>query len=376
MTKIQAFRNEATVLYIAVALIISVLAWSVGFGLWIRHANALAPTSVSDTLSDSDVGVGANHVISWTNATATTAGGVIRVTFDPLTDRFDGVQSVTTSTLLLSGATLASACGAGGDEVTLTTSTAAGDESIILTVCAGDTVAAGTLALTVTSTVLTNPTSSGSYVIRIDNAAQDYADTRVAIIDDVVVTASVDTSFTFVISSLPTGTTINGVTTTYFSATTSLAFGTLPVAVPITLGQGLSVSTNAANGFSVTVRNDQPLLSSTGADIDYFFNGDATSTPVAWAAPTGVIDEDWTYGHIGLTSEDADLNGDEFGSALFAGNFSVTSTREVFSHDGPSNGTQPDAGYTEVAYRIQITALQEAGTDYSNTLTYVATPTF
>ena len=49
--------------------------------------------------------------------------------------------------------------------------------------------------------------------------------------------------------------------------------------------------------------------------------------------------------------------------------------QEVMYHGGPADGSMQDKGSVEVAYRIQITALQEAG-DYTNTLTYVATPTY
>ncbi len=40
------------------------------------------------------------------------------------------------------------------------------------------------------------------------------------------------------------------------------------------------------------------------------------------------------------------------------------------------DGVTDDIGAAQVGYQIQITALQEAGDDYSTTLTYIATPTF
>jgi hypothetical protein len=88
-----------------------------------------------------------------------------------------------------------------------------------------------------------------------------------------------------------------------------------------------------------------------------------------------------TYGHFGITSEDSTLNpaspggADRFGTQLYAGNFS-TSTLEVFYHNGPADGATADIGETDVAYHIEIMSLQEAGTDYTATLTYVATPIF
>ncbi len=206
----------------------------------------------------------------------------------------------------------------------------------------------------------------------------DLADTRVAIIDDVVVTATVDTSFTFTVSAVPTGVQVNGVTTSTTTTSTAIGFGTLSTAAnaSTTAAQRLNVSTNAANGFTVTVRQDQNLTSSTGADIDVFQDGGGAATPIAWAAPANTLGSENTYGHFGLTSDDATMaSGDEFGTALFAGNFATTS-RAVFYHNGPSDGTTANIGSTTVAYRIAISALQEAAGDYTNTLTYVATPVF
>jgi len=42
---------------------------------------------------------------------------------------------------------------------------------------------------------------------------------------------------------------------------------------------------------------------------------------------------------------------------------------------GPSDGTTDHVGVTQVAYSVRITSLQEAG-DYTNTLTYICTPTY
>jgi hypothetical protein len=73
------------------------------------------------------------------------------------------------------------------------------------------------------------------------------------------------------------------------------------------------------------------------------------------------------------------LNANEFfsGSAIkWAGNFSATSTRTVLSNSGPADGTTQNIGKARVGYKIQITSLQAAASDYSNHLIYVCTPTF
>jgi hypothetical protein len=219
-------------------------------------------------------------------------------------------------------------------------------------------------------------TTVGSYTISLNGTSADDADLRIALIDAVTVTASVDTSLTFTVAGVASGQAVNGdaVTTSAGATATALPFGTLAPGTAKTLAQTLSVTTNATNGFAVTVIQNQNLVSASGADIDTFKDGASTATPTAWTTPLGTLDTEATYGHYGITSEDADLNTDEFGTALYAGNLSTP--RTVFSHTGPADGSTANKGQTRVAVKVQVTALQEAATDYNNRLIYVATPTF
>src|SRR3989344_3580211 len=275
------FQNEKEMKVLAGLLIASILLWTVGFyggGFW---AGAASFISVKDTPSNSAPSETATHTIVYTSNAAVTSTLTIRITFDPTGDAFSGINGVSTSDVSFAGATLVGACGAGGDEVTLSTSTGAGAESVIFTVCAGDQVASGTKTITIGGNKITNPSGVGSYIIRIAGTQPDSADTRIALVDHITMTASVDTSFTFTITPTTTGT-INGEATTLIASTTTttIPFGTLSPGVPKAAGHILSVATNARNGFAVTLRQDQNLLSSTGADIDLFADGASTSAPV------------------------------------------------------------------------------------------------
>jgi hypothetical protein len=149
------------------------------------------------------------------------------------------------------------------------------------------------------------------------------------------------------------------------------------------LAQDLQVTTNAGNGFVVTVEQDQNLLSATGADIDGFVDGAYTNTPTAWATPTNDVNDENTWGHWGLTSNDSNLDSDlnnAGGNRDFTSNdgyvAASTTPVEVFAHTGPSDGAAVDIGTSTVGYKIEVTPLQEAANDYTTTLTYIATPTF
>jgi hypothetical protein len=139
----------------------------------------------------------------------------------------------------------------------------------------------------------------------------------------------------------------------------------------------LEVGTNAANGYVVTVQTDTPFWSTTGAIIDGFANGGDEEDPIAWTSPTGSIGNNQTWGHWGITSDDVDIDSrgaNQFGNNLFIA--ASTTPREIMQHDGPANEAGVGVGTTTVAYKVQISALQEAADDYSTELTYIATPTF
>jgi len=369
----RAFSKEAAA-YLALSLLISVLAWSAGFGFFLRDARAASLTFVSDTLSNADLGAYATHTIAFTNPTGILGNQQIVITFDPLTSLYGGVGNIVFGDLAASGFNLVVGCGAGGTDTQLA---ATSTTSFTFQVCAGKLIPTSTaIVVTVHPGKISNPTTTGSYVIRINGSMTDNADTRVAIIPKVRVTAAVDTTLTFVVAGVATGTTINTVTTTRASTSSTLPFGTLPVGSAVTLGQQLTVATNARNGFVVTIHEDQDPLSTTGASIHLFANGFPVATPIAWYAPSSTLDQRNTYGHFGLTSNDSDLNAGEFNGGLFVGNFFSTTTRQIFSHTGPADGVTQDKGLASVAFRMQIGPLQEAGNDYTNNLYYVCTPTF
>ncbi len=358
---------------VALFALCAVLFWSVGFYTIAEAANL---TSVSDTLSDSDANVVSDHTIRFTVPTGSAglaAGETITITF-PTGFVMGSVavgdvdMSVNSTDQTLAAAASGSTWGVAvsGQVLTITSGTATLSAGDVVEIKIGTNAAGG-------ANQITNP-AVGSYEISITAGSSDTGKTRVAIVDNVLVTASVDTVFDFVISGLATSTVVNGATTTGSTTTTEIPFGKLTAGQVKTLGQKLNVTTNAINGFVVTVEQDGNLQSSTGADIDSFIDGAYTNTPTAWTSPSGTLGNEDTYGHWGLTSEDSDLNSDEFGTALFVA--ASTTPRVVFSHNSVTDGTTSDVGETEVAYQIEITSLQEAADDYQTTLTYIATPTF
>lgn len=367
---------------IATLVAIALVLWAVGAHMF-TTVEAANLTYVKDTLSDSDTGSASNHEIQFLSPTGVGNNETITVTFPA---GFTGTSSIlfTDVDLEINGVDetlVAGAPGAGqwgftwsGMTMTLT---AANDES--LGALATATIKIGTNASVPAGTNrITNPASVNSYELTITAGPSDTGQTRVAIVDNVLVTANVDTTLTFTVSGVNPLQTVNGspTTTAATSTSTSLPFETLAANVSKTLAQDLTVATNAIHGYVVTVEQDANLLSSTGADIDGFIDGAYTDAPTAWVSPSNAIGDENTWGHWGLTTDDISLLG---AGANFAADQWVaasTTPRAIMAHDGPSDGVTDDIGAARIGYQAQITALQEAGDDYSTTLTYIATPTF
>lgn len=316
-------------------------------------AKAASLTNVSDTISDSDVGATAvTHTLNFTTGVGLVATDYIEATLEGVTGILVG-------------------------NVTCPASTTASVASNVVTCTATDAIPAAALQIIVATT--TNPGTSGDYSADIltadsDDVEIESAQAKFYIIDDVTVTAHVDASLTFGVAGVASSTDVNNASCNVTTTATTTDFGTIQPGVAKTVCQELTVTTNASHGFTVTVAQDGNLESATGDDIDAFVDGTPAGAQ-AWTSPAGTLGSEETYGHFGVTSEDSSLSGgDTFGAAQYVGLTGV-SPMEVMYHNGPADGSTANIGLTQVAYTVEIDALQEAG-DYSSTLTYVATPTY
>jgi hypothetical protein len=350
----------------------------------IRFAEADSISSASDTITTSAPGVAADHTIVFTTPNGLSIGQTIELTFPIGGGEFilpalaeDDVD------ILVNGnasSTQPLTAGAGvwgvsttSSSITFETPTDSGvSSSSVITIRIGtNAVDSGAGA-----NQITNPTNTVSHGIDIGGTMQDTGQVRIAIVDQVTVSASVDTSLTFTVSGTGSGTTVNGSPTTTSAVTTAttLPFDNLVVGTSETLAHDIAVATNATNGFTVTTEISGPLESTLGDTIDGFIDGNDTNTPAAWQGPAGTIADTDTYGHWGLTSNDTSAGrSSEFSSDTWVA--ASTSPIIVMGHNGPADGVSVDS-VAQIGYQIEISALQEASDDYSTTLRYIATPTF
>ena len=385
MTKINTLLRDSS-MTVALIVTVALLLWMTGLPMLMNTARAAALTTVSDVISDSDLSASADHTITFTTPTGIAASGVFTVTFADAfgldTIDFDDIDLAddTVDVVLAAAASGASwgVANDGSEVLTFTNGSGAVAAGSIIVIQIGDHSSQGTGA-----TQITNPSSAGTVSVVIGGGFGDAGTAMVAIIDDVVVSASVGTSFTFAITGVASGTAgkVNGEgdsggTTDVTTTPTAIPWGTLTAATDYLAAQKLAVTTNASNGYTVTLIMDQRLTSSAGDTINFFDDGTPATDPANWSDPATTLGSPDTYGHMGFTSDDANIAAaDLFNAGEWAGD-ALAGDHIVLHHTGPSDGSTQNSGMAHVGFRIKTSALQEAGSDYTAQLTYVATPIF
>ncbi|MFT7506922.1 MAG: hypothetical protein ACI92I_000058 [Acidimicrobiales bacterium] len=361
------FRTEKSVgMLKTIAMIagFAILLWSLGLPS-LRFVDAANVSSFSDTITDSSPSAAPTHTFSFVTPTGVANGETITFTFP---SGFTGIGSIVDGDVTIDD---------DSSDISANVSAAGAGQIVTLTVATGSIAAASVVDVVVGVTnFVTSPGSEGSYEILLGGSMTDTGSTRIVILTAVTVTATVDTIFTFTVSGTAANTELSsgGATTTGAAASTSVTFGKLDALVATSSAHELSVSTNASNGYVVTVQVDGALESSTGADIDGINDADV---PGNWVSPTSpTLGVDSTYGWWGISSDDTTITsrGTQFVAGQFIG--ATTTPRAVMGNDGPASGTGVGVGTTTIGFKTEISALQEAGDDYSAVLTYIATPTF
>ncbi len=367
---------------VAMTVGLALFLWSTGLPTLFRTAEAASITSASDTLSSSAPSQASNHTFAFTTPNGMTAGQTIAITFPagftiPAlgVEDFDLTASGTEQTISSSNGSGVWGVSTSSQIITFTSPNNVGQASSTAFVIEIGTHA---LAGATGNTQIVNPAATMSYAIDIDGTMPDSGQVRVAIVAQVTVSASVDTSLTFTVSGVNSSSTVNGSPTTTSATTTSTAlpFGTLGINSSKVLAHDLAVITNASQGYTVTAVTTGALQSTTGATIDGFINGSNTNTPAAWVGPSGLIADTATYGHWGMTSSDTSVlaRSSQFGSDQWVS--PSTTPIAIMGHNGPADGVAAGSGTARIGFQAQISALQEAGDDYTTTLRYIATPVF
>jgi hypothetical protein len=332
-----------------------------GFGLPFSPVYAAPLTSVSDTLSTLTQSVVANHTISFVATSGVVATGTITIVFpDSFASGLNGIafgdldMTDNGSEIALAAAASGSTWGVGVATRTITITSDSGS------ITAGHTVVIeiGTNATTGVQgdTQIVNPAQANDIVISITSGT-DSGSLAIATLnpsDTVSVTAQVSPTLTFAISDTTIG------FGTLSSGAPRYATGNLAGNAAETEAHTLQASTNADNGYTITV---------TGYTLSTEASGAGNTITAIGAVNTA---SDFGTEQFGLRMNASGGDGSVVAPYAAAG-FALDTA--AFPDQVAQSLVPSDTTTYSVRYIANISGSTEAGS-YSTTLTYIATANF
>jgi len=354
-----------------------------------RPAAAETVTSFSDALSDARPTVLANHDIKFKMDALTTIANTETVAI-----KFTGF-TVGSATLVQADFAVAHDTDGAGSYTALTptthytiaTVTAGADKTATITfTTAGATAIGADKYMEVTFTngtdKLPNP-SANSYTIDIDQSTfGDTGQIQVAVVAGVSTSATVSASLSVAVAGLNAGTVNNATIDQTNTTPTEISFSTLTVNTHKVAAQTVTVSTNAGEGYTTTLKwldgsgTSDGLTSGGSNNCDGFsYSAASNASPQAWVAgtnPSGTsanIDTCW----YGYTTDDSTLGGTP--SRFTTGGGDKWAPFSTTAYEIAYDSVPVNAQATHIGYKIEANALQPQGS-YTGTTEYITTAIF
>jgi len=355
------------------------------------------------------------HTIQFTLASAVPSNGDILITIpsiDHATQGNDGFpdtsSSVSTNGFDLNGLTTSnitvssSGCSNNWTVAAVTPGNASTDHTIRIDRTTDACAANSTITVTIgdSNRKLINPApiTSGHtqgvadiYTINVktrdgsDNTL-DESNVKVAVIEGVLVSATIQETLSVTVAGVASGTTACGQTTDVATTATSVPWGTIAnFGSFMEAAQTVTVSTNAVSGYTVKIAENDQMgrngITCTGPNAGESQNciPDTTCGPTACSETTS---QNWTstsyygmgYSLQNISGTDAAFTYNESGRTFSAKQFADLEAGEtqqtIMSKTSPAASSQ-----VYVCYRLNISATQPAGY-YFNRIAYTATATF
>jgi len=204
---------------------------------------------------------------------------------------------------------------------------------------------------------------------------------KIAVVESIRVTATVDPTINFTISGVAASQTKCNVSTSVETSAASVPLGVLAIDSFTNAAQNLKTSTNAVGGYVVTALASQPLTMVGGTTKIPDTSGNGNATEDAWDEWTSTNNKgfgysiqnndafDVTFTYASASSQCSGGN-DAFCARRFPALSEAESVRQLFY-----STTVADSEDVDVCYRAVISSTQAAG-NYQNSLTYTATAIF
>ncbi len=372
--------------------------------VYLANSSGTAAKTPSDILI---VPITAKHTFVFTTVTSVASTGKIVITFpgsgsniaspSASTFSFNGLASANINTTFSSGTTTCGSYTISAPTITCNLATAGINPGVTVTMVIGNSTPA-----------LINPTKSNTAgsndswrvtVQTTDSGGLVLDDAKIAIgtIDSVKVTADVDPSLTFTIAGVAPGTTLSGI-----SSTTSVCGDTTTAGLPaatateVNLGslrnaaisiaaQRLTVSTNGAQGYTISATSSGRMINPATGFWLYGLNGDtllsANDTPVPATFRASGFEG---FGISACGSHSSTIVSSQWGGNACATGFSSGCKYSNPYNVGTASFYSTITSYTGGAVSSDDTIVKYAGTvsgttppgTYRTMFTYVATATF
>lgn len=351
--------------------------------LYVQSASAARPDSLKDTLSTSQPSVAANHIFVLDMAAGTSIAASETVTITFASSTFGNVDNVVAGdvTWTDSGAHTVVANGAcASDNVELTSATTT---TLTFTACSGYSGSTGgTVTITIGNDRITNPTAGTYYPTVAGNYGDDSQDTAVAIIAGVSISASINTTISFSIVGVNSGSCPTTGGTTVTTSDTSIPFGTTATEAFYDGCQDLRVSSNTGGGYTTTVQTVAGLDAGSNSFAAGSCDGSCNlTTPNAWTDATlngyAICMKDQSSYGTGAATANAgwDTSDEQCGGASqkFELVADVSAAQSASTIMTKASATSDDRAFA--GWRFSADAAQAAGA-YTGTAVYITTPTF
>jgi hypothetical protein len=343
--------------------VVTALVASSGLLLNAGLANAATLTNANVGLSDSRPSQVASYTFTGSTVTTSTAIKCVKVTF----------SSSSSSLVTPTGFTAASAT-VNASSSLINASTAgwtptAAANTFTFTDGTGVTPTLGSARTFVLDTITNSSVADTGYYYKlstfsnidcatgpIDNATVQYINTNGS-----TLSLSVDSSLSFSVNSVSTSTSCAGSTTTSGSTSTTIPFGSVTTATNGLVCQDLSAATNAANGYTIYIRDTGQLTNGIAQTLLDWTGTNAAPTTFSAAGTEA----------YGYSTNDATLGtapAGRFVSNKFAAN-STTNSEVAYEAAGVTSTTY------RIAHQAGISTLTHPGT-YQTTVIYTCTPVY
>src|SRR3989338_2807459 len=408
MLKVMNIKNTKGRITLVSMLIVALFVMMGGIYMFKQSTKAAAIQSAKDVLTDARPGQASNHTLTFTINNAIDAGDTLTIDFD------DGTFDFVTTGFAITDAKDYDIDDDGADKVVVVYGACAADQFEIdsmtnsvfqFTYCAGSTAVASGSIMTVQigtnastsggtgDTQITNPAESAgggvadTPTITVGGTFGGSGDLLVALVAGVTVSVTVDESAAFTIAGRSDAQCADydntAGTEIALTSATAVTFPTITSSNDETFIDGcqrLTVSTNAATGYVITVAEDDQLESVSSTILDGTCDsGCGDSTEAQWATSTnngfGYCMVDIAGGGDAAATADAGWGTNDCDDAdtYFKTIASIADSDTVANI--MSSVTAVSGDVSDIGYRLSVSDTQAAGA-YQNIVSFVMTPTY